>query len=188
LRSASPSISPRSNLTPRWPALDANGRNILQDAIEQCNDNNGVGGVLQNCPPFVPFLDNAAANACQPENPQVDEEVGFNGPLKALPGNNPLWVGTGPKPTVPDYEEPKTEYTDFKSVVPEGYAEVGCVAEGPRGRALNAASFSNGNMTRAVCVAWCRDRGFPLAGIEYGRVSAATSPLGTRDNVAVSES
>jgi len=51
-----------------WPEL-INGTNVLQQAIEQCNDNDGVGGELKNCPPFVPYLDYGAASACTPENP-----------------------------------------------------------------------------------------------------------------------
>jgi len=38
-----------------WPSL-INGTNVLQQAINQCNANNGVGGMLGNCPPFVPYL------------------------------------------------------------------------------------------------------------------------------------
>lgn len=156
-----------------WPSLDANGRNVLQDAIEQCNANNGVGGVLKNCPPFVPFLDSAGANACQPENPQVDENVGFKSPLKSLPGNNPIWIGDGAKPSYgSNWTDSSTNFTDFKSVIPQGYELVGCVAEASNGRALQAASFANNNMTRAACVSWCSDQGYPLAGVEYGRVCA----------------
>ena len=144
-----------------WPSLDANGRNVLQDAIEQCNANNGVGGVLKNCPPFVPFLDSAGANACQPENPQVDENVGFKSPLKSLPGNNPIWMGDGAKPSYgSNWTDSSTNFTDFKSVIPQGYELVGCVAEASNGR------------TRAACVSWCSDQGYPLAGVEYGRVCA----------------
>lgn len=150
-----------------WPAYN-NGTNVLQQAIDGCNQNNGVGGVLENCPPFVPFLNSDAAYGCQPQNFYVNEDVGFNSPLKALPGNNPIWIGAGPKPSLANYTEGNTTYTNFKSVIPDGYDEVGCVAEPSSGRALGLQSFTAANMTRAACVNFCQSFGLPLAGIEYG--------------------
>lgn len=57
-----------------WPSL-ANGTNVLQEALDQCNQDNGVGGELNNCPPFVPYIDSASASACKPLNLLVDEDV-----------------------------------------------------------------------------------------------------------------
>ncbi|OCF34866.1 hypothetical protein I316_03412 [Kwoniella heveanensis BCC8398] len=151
-----------------WPSL-VNGTNVLQQALDGCNDNNGVGGVLSACPPFVPYIDSAQANACKPLNDQVNEDVGFGHSISQLPGNNPIWIGEGSKPTYDNYTDDNLTYTDFKSVIPTGYTETGCIAEGTSGRALNGASFSNANMTRGACVSWCQDRGYPLAGIEYGQ-------------------
>ncbi|ORY26506.1 hypothetical protein BCR39DRAFT_256661 [Naematelia encephala] len=152
-----------------WPAL-VNGSNVLQEAIDNCNADNGVGGELNNCPPFVPYLDSASASSCRPQNPLVDEDVGFGHFINKLPGNNPLWVGNSTtKPSWPNYTEPNTTYTDFKSVIPAGYSDVGCIAEATSGRALTGPSFANDNMTRAACVSFCESYGMPLAGVEYGR-------------------
>lgn len=69
------------------------GISILQAAIDDCDSDNGVGGVLENCAPFVPFLDHAAAQSCRPENPLVNEDIGDGGrSLPALPGNNPVTI------------------------------------------------------------------------------------------------
>lgn len=147
---------------------EPNGVNVLQQAIDGCNANNGVGGELQNCPPFVPYLNTAAASACRPENDLVNEDAGIGHKIARLPGNNPLWVGTGPKPSWPNFVDVDT-YVSPTSTIPTGYSLTGCIAEGTSGRALTGASFSNNNMTRGVCVSWCADRGFPYAGVEFGR-------------------
>lgn len=155
-----------------WPA-HVNGTNVLQQALDQCNDNNGVGGELNNCPPFVPYLNNAAASACKPQNDQIDEDIGLGHKISKLPGDNPLWIGNSTtKPTTANYTEPNTTYTNFESVIPTGYNYVGCIAEGTSGRALTGKSISNANMTRGACVSFCQSFGFPLAGVEYGQVSA----------------
>lgn len=71
---------------------DSAGNSVLQAALDCCNANNGVGGVLENCPPFVPFLDSRGANACTPENPLVNEDIGDGHDISALPGNNPVTI------------------------------------------------------------------------------------------------
>ncbi|WWD22710.1 hypothetical protein CI109_107203 [Kwoniella shandongensis] len=152
-----------------WPSYK-NGTNVLQQALDQCNQDNGVGGVLSACPPFVPYIDSGAASACRPLNDQVNEDVGFGHPISSLPGDNVIWIGNSTiKPTKPDYNDSSIGYTDFKSVIPAGFTEVGCIAEAANGRALSGATFSSKNMTRGACVSWCADRGYPLAGVEYGQ-------------------
>ncbi|KAL7424676.1 hypothetical protein Q5752_000360 [Cryptotrichosporon argae] len=149
-----------------WPE-DINGTNVLQDAIDQCNADSGVGGELDNCPPFVPYLDTAAADACTPQNPLVDEDIGDGHYIALLPGDNPLYFNgtTATEPaaataTTPGLSSPS-------STLPTGWNHTGCIAEGTSGRALTGASLSNANMTRAACASWCASRGFPLAGAEY---------------------
>jgi hypothetical protein len=151
-----------------WPSL-VNGDNILQRAINECNANDGVGGNLQDCPPFVPVLNRDAASACRPENPQVDEDIGFGHFIPNLPGNNPIWLGNGSKPVDSGYVEPKPTFTNFASVVPKGYDLVGCIKESTNGRALRGDSFVSANMTRGACISWCQDRGYPLSATEFGQ-------------------
>ena len=150
-----------------WPEYN-NGTNILQQAIDGCNDNNGVGGELYNCPPLVPYLNSDAAASCQPENDLVNEDVGFGHALAKLPGDNPLWIGNTSKPSTAGYSDANTTFSNFQSTIPDGYSEVGCIAEGTSGRALTALSWTASNMTRGACVSYCQANGYPLAGIEYG--------------------
>lgn len=55
-----------------------------------------------------------------------------------------------------------------KSIIPSGFTLMGCIAEGTSGRALKGAVFTSQSMNRGVCVSYCADKGYPLAGIEYG--------------------
>ena len=150
-----------------WPAYNG-GDSLLQKAIDQCSNENAVSGVLENCKPFVPVLNRAAGSNCQYENLLVNEDIGAGHSIPRLPGNNPIWIGDGKKPTLPDYVETSLNYTDFKSEIPTGYNEVGCVAEATSGRALLAKYWNSPNMTRGACVDYCSDNGFPLAAIQYG--------------------
>lgn len=151
-----------------WPSL-VNGTNVLQEAIDQCNQNNGVAGNLAECPPFVPYLNYDGAHACKAENPQVNEDIGFGHTIPLLPGNNPIWIGNGTKPSNPNYVEGNTSYTDFKSIIAPGYDYVGCMAESTDGRSLRGASFIDNNMTRGACVSWCQDKGYPLSATQFGK-------------------
>ncbi|KAL5487513.1 hypothetical protein ACEPAI_5621 [Sanghuangporus weigelae] len=58
---------------------------VLQAAIEQCTGSlfNGV----ENCPPFVPFIDEEKAKSCKIAR-RVEEDI--DGPLTVLPGCNPV--------------------------------------------------------------------------------------------------
>jgi hypothetical protein len=160
-----------------WPSL-VNGTNILQQAIDQCNQNNGVGGNLQDCPPFVPFLDNNAAYACQPENPIVNENIGNFGKIFSLPGNNPLYTGPGMVVGNNTNDDPEPGLVNTTSPIPAGWVRTGCVAEpSTASRGLLAASFTSDNMTRSACVNFCNSKNLPLAGVEYSRECRCDSVL-----------
>ncbi|WRT68783.1 uncharacterized protein IL334_005763 [Kwoniella shivajii] len=145
---------------------DAEGNSVLQAAIDQCNQDNGVGGELNNCPPFVPYLQ--SGDGCRGQNDFVNEDIGSGHPIAKLPGDNPIWIGNGTKPSYGNYSDAGISYTDGKSTIPDGYVHVGCIAEGSSGRALTGSTWVSKNMTRGTCVAHCEASGFPLAGIEYG--------------------
>ena len=119
------------------------------------------------CTVLQPHINQAFASACKPEMTIPNEPVGFDGPLTDLPGCNPLWVGTGAKPTC---NPPKTNpgFVSVKTPLPAGWAEVGCTVEGTTGRALTGASTTSPTMTKAVCANFCASGGFPYAGVEYG--------------------
>ena len=151
-----------------WPSL-VNGRNVLQDAIDHCGTDLGVGGYLSQCPALAPYVDSAAAYACRPQNPMVNEAIGDGSYISTLPGDNLLWNGHGIKPLTPNFTDDAITYTTSLSIIPNGYANVGCIAEGTSGRALTGASFAAANMTRGACVSFCQSYGYPLAGVEFGR-------------------
>ncbi|KAF4569998.1 hypothetical protein EYR40_008982 [Pleurotus pulmonarius] len=59
-----------------------------------------------------------------------------------------------------------TQYT--KRALPEGWAELGCMSDGPGPRTFIGASEATAEMTHESCVAFCDSRGFIYAGIEFG--------------------
>ncbi|KAM5543649.1 hypothetical protein V8D89_002900 [Ganoderma adspersum] len=137
---------------------------LLQDAIDNCPNANGN---VMDCPPLAAAIDQASADACVLETDIVDEQTGFDAPLTILPGCNPLWNGTVPKPACPDPNAPIPSLVPAQTPVPSGWTEFGCIAEGTNGRALTGASTTATNMTRGVCAAFCASQGFTLAGVEF---------------------
>jgi hypothetical protein len=120
-----------------------------------------------DCPVFKPLIDNVDAAACKPELPIVNEPLGTSSsPLRALPGCNPLWVGTGPKPTC-NPAPPTPGLISPKSPLPSGWSQVGCIAEGSAGRALTSATTTNSSMTTTLCANYCGGLGYKYAGVEY---------------------
>ncbi|WVQ94808.1 hypothetical protein IAU59_001891 [Kwoniella sp. CBS 9459] len=55
---------------------------------------------LGSCPPLAADFTGNGAQTCTPDYPDVviNEEIGLNSPVGALPGNNPVWGSTGPAP------------------------------------------------------------------------------------------
>ncbi|TBU43439.1 WSC-domain-containing protein [Dichomitus squalens] len=136
---------------------------LLQNAIDNCP--NATGNVM-DCPPLAAAMDQASADACVLETEIVDEDTGFETPLSALPGCNPLWNGTGLRTEcLSDAELP--QLIPAQTPLPTNWSEIGCIAEGTNGRALIGASTTSPNLTRAACVAFCESKGFALAGVEF---------------------
>ncbi|KAM5541685.1 hypothetical protein V8D89_004666 [Ganoderma adspersum] len=135
---------------------------LLQEAIDTCTQ--AQGNVL-DCPPLAAAIDQASADACVLETDIVDEDTGFSAPIAVLPGCNPLWNGTGARPTCSGL--PVAELISVQTPLPTNWSEIGCIEEGASGRALTGASTTSPNMTRAACAAFCAGKGFALAGVEY---------------------
>ncbi len=146
------------------------GTNVLQAAIDGCNADNGVGGVLSNCPPFVPYLNSKAADACQPLNPIVNENIGDYGKwINTLPGNNPVKNANGQVSPVTNTTTTTPGLTPTQETIPNNYTLIGCIAEGTSGRALKGSSkVDMTSMTLGACVNFCSSGGFAYAGVEYG--------------------
>ncbi|KAL7414958.1 hypothetical protein BDY24DRAFT_278794 [Mrakia frigida] len=160
------------DFTNGWPTGD---NNILQQAIDTCGDE--TGGVVDECAVFVPYIDREAAAACQPEGAIVDEAIGWGSPISALPGDNPIWIGNGSKPTTAGYSA-NPGYTVTSSALPSGWSNLGCIAEGTSGRAMNGGYKSDSaNMTLGVCATYCEGLGLPYAGVEYGQECYCTSVM-----------
>jgi hypothetical protein len=123
-----------ADFTMGWPTEGPTG-NVLQDAIDTCGLE--TGGDISACAVFAPYIDNTGG--CKPETPIVNEPNGLGSKLAKLPGDNPLWIGTGPKPSNGDSgngtssTEPTTpDYRPAKAVLPAGWTRTGCIAEGPK--------------------------------------------------------
>jgi hypothetical protein len=166
--------------THRPPGWDTD---VLQSALDTCGLE--TGGNIDACPALKPFIDYGAASACQIENQIVNEDVGFQAPIGSLPGNNPLWSTTTPKPSIPGYNE-TAGYAGAGSTLPTGWSTVGCVSQAA-GKVLTAISYSSDSMTLATCAAYCGALSLPFSGVEFGasaisdsarhRLSRLMSPL-----------
>jgi len=141
---------------------------ILQAAIDQCGLE--TGGDVSKCGPLLPYYDTAAAAACRPKRPIVDENYGVTDGLTSLPGCNPLWPnGTYYKPGC--YPDPPTPgFFSPLPVLPKYWVDAGCYSEATSGRALVGARITGDqNMSVDQCASYCMAKGFLLAGLEYGQ-------------------
>lgn len=142
-----------------------NDTNILQEFISNCP--NALGNSA-DCPAFAAVQDTTAPGACQFEGIIVDEDIGTNGAITALPGCNKPWDGSGAQPVCPLDTTPGL--VDAIQPLPSGWSDLGCIAEGTTGRALTGATIVASNMTKASCSEACGSQGFTYAGTEYGDV------------------
>ena len=86
--------------------------------------------------------------------------------ITELPGCNPVWDGTGAKPSCVAAPTPGMKGT--QEVLASGWTEVGCITEGTNGRALTGAQMVDAAArTKNKCAQFCQSKGFKLAGIEW---------------------
>ena len=137
---------------------------LLQEAIDTCTQ---AQGNVMDCPPLAAVFDQASADACVLETEYVDENIGLDSPITQLPGCNPFWDGTGARPTCANANAATPSLIAAQPPLPNGWNEIGCIAEGTNGRALTGASTTSPNMTRALCADFCASKGFSLAGVEF---------------------
>ena len=105
-----------------------------------------ANGNVMDCPVLAAVFDQPSADACVLEPDIVDEETGFDAPITVLPGCNPFWNGTVPKPPCPDPNAPTPALVPAQIPIPTGWTELGCIAEAPSGRALTGASTTSPNL------------------------------------------
>ncbi|CZR39290.1 uncharacterized protein FPRO_05517 [Fusarium proliferatum ET1] len=141
---------------------------VLQKAVKECTDDSGV---IEKCPALT-FFDDDAMNGCRVPV-RVDEKT--TGVLKALPGCNP--VTFGPEPATPimgdacnatkKISPPKWPFTDVTDT--KKFSYLGCAKDAYGSRSLNMAQKSGDKMTIESCLDYCEEKGYSLAGLEYGR-------------------
>ncbi|THH32096.1 hypothetical protein EUX98_g2099 [Antrodiella citrinella] len=133
------------------------------------NDCPNAAGNVGDCPALAAVMDSDAANACRFIGQIVDEPIGDSAPLNTLPGCNPIWEGTGPKPTCPA-GTPTPSMIDTQEPLLAGWTNVGCIAEATNARALTSATYTDAvGMTLNTCAAFCGSKGFSYAGIEWSQ-------------------
>ncbi|TCD62163.1 hypothetical protein EIP91_007269 [Steccherinum ochraceum] len=133
------------------------------------NDCPNAAGNVADCPALAAVMDTNAAAACRFNGQLVDEPVGDTAPITALPGCNPVWEGTGAKPTCPN-APPAPGLTDAQEALLPGWTNVGCIVEGTTSRALTGATYTDAvGMTLNTCAAFCANKGFTYAGIEWSQ-------------------
>ncbi|WOO80345.1 uncharacterized protein LOC62_03G003862 [Vanrija pseudolonga] len=96
---------------------------VLNNAIKTCGD---IGDRIGDCAAFKPSVDRDRANNCALQSMLPAEEVGFNKPLKNLPGCNPVWgLETNVKPNDcpwhtgdPGWTAPQGSYADNWRTMP----------------------------------------------------------------------
>ncbi|WVF67212.1 hypothetical protein IAT40_001960 [Kwoniella sp. CBS 6097] len=130
---------------------------------EQC----AVDFSLENCPPLKKVMvNNGSACTLDPGFLTVKEDIGANGPIAKLPGNNPVYGRSGAKKPDPNYKETATLST-VSIPIPSGWTKLGCLAEPSGSRALKAASTTDQTMTPEKCISFCSSKGYSIAGVEW---------------------
>ncbi|KAI0782062.1 hypothetical protein C8Q75DRAFT_539770 [Abortiporus biennis] len=139
------------------------GIQALTDAANTCAT---LQGDINTCPPLKAHL-NANAHCVYPGQ-IVQEDIGDKHPINNLPGCNDVWDLTGPKPTCASSSA--SAIVDTQTPILTGWSEFGCVAEASSGRALSGASYVDANnMTQNSCAAFCGQKGFKYAGVEWSQ-------------------
>ncbi|OCT50818.1 WSC domain-containing protein [Cladophialophora carrionii] len=150
---------------------------VLDAAIDQCMGpgatNNGQIGL---CPPLQASVDPYFSQNCPEQAPIVNETV--HGLLKVLPGCNPPTGGPIRATQNICPVQPQLNYIanqDYKSrsVAKPGdkigaWQYMGCAFDAGNPRPLSAASYSSQTgMTIESCTAYCKQKGYFYAGLEF---------------------
>lgn len=153
----------------------------LTAAIAQCA-NTDNGGAINACAPLNAVDDPQYAWNCPPQPQLIDEPT--RGTIAKLPGCNNVTSGPAPalsaacpstvQPpsvnTVPAQTGTTKRFTPSIGTVVSGWQYLGYASEGSGTRALANAAYTNATgMTSESCQTYCTAKGYPLAGVEYGR-------------------
>ncbi len=113
-------------------------------------------------------------------------------------GPDALSLFNNPSVTAPTTASSTTAITSTTSAapapttvaLPDGWsvASTVCLAEGTSGRALAGASTTSNSMTYAMCLGFCRDKGFQYAGIEYSGECYCGNEIANGASLSISSS
>lgn len=141
-------------------------RDLLQKAVDQCTNDSGR---VEDCPVFNLYPD-STAEGCK-ISAKIDEDV--QGPFAKLPGCNPVQQGPDRAQIIKTCDGNTATIGQgkpfFKDLTSSGWGYQGCGADNYYSRALTGASTSQSSMTNEQCVKFCGDKGFSIAGSEYGK-------------------
>lgn len=150
---------------------------VLQAGISQCL-NYVDSGAISDCPPLQASVDAYNTLNCPEQPPLVNEQV--KGVLSALPGCNPPTSGPEKAASVVcpvtatlnnvTNTDNQTRYIPQPGDTLGTWTYLGCAADKGNPHPLNGASKQGQTgLTIESCQSWCKDQGFSLAGLEYGR-------------------
>lgn len=100
----------------------------MKAVINECSGSSSI----ETCPPLKARLDSTKAQACRPMGPILKEDYGRTGPIPRLLGDNPVWEGTGPKPSC-NCAVPTPAFVSPNSTLASGYKTVGVSCLSMRG-------------------------------------------------------
>jgi hypothetical protein len=214
IRTRSPSITKGQKMKGHlaWANGDTTGFGLHADFLngwdvdilsKALNDpgcvNLGYSIEIQKCPILAPYFNTGAAQSCKPSRGQLQEPYpqGDGNVVPKLPGCNPLWGASGPKPTcnpaVPGLDVSAFLSTADPFVVPasemrnnslsqdKGWRKVGCFTATSSAKPLGdgGISYMDSNMTPTRCQQACAKNGFTYSGLSVvgGFVCACSNTL-----------
>ena len=141
-------------------------RKLLQSAVDTCTSNSGR---VEDCPVFQLYPD-SVAQGCKVAS-KIDEDI--QGPFAKLPGCNPVQKGPDRAQIIKTCDGNNATIGEgkafFKDLTSSGWGYQGCGLDNYYNRALTGARTSQDSMTNEQCVKFCGDKGFSIAGSEYGK-------------------
>ena len=158
-------------------------------AIKQCMNIPNSDGSIASCPPLHANENQFAGSNCPEQPPIINEQV--KGIFAKLPGCNNVTSGparaasggcTAAPPTINKVNlTSSSEILDLTSAAKVGHWQyIGCQADNGVVKALSTAKYNDShNMTIDSCVAFCKSKNLPLAGMEFGSECYCGSQLST---------
>ncbi|KAI9790330.1 MAG: hypothetical protein M1833_001949 [Piccolia ochrophora] len=158
---------------------------VLAAAVRDCSGSGG-DGTVESCAPLRASAISDTRLRCPPRPPIVDERV--DGALAKLPGCITVTPGPNRAAAADMYCAPSVPRPALNgpppedSSPPDNWTLAGCATE-TSPRALSGASVANSSMTATLCRAFCRDKGFALAGVEYARECFCGAQLSSKSTL-----